>query len=341
MHDDTTSFEGPEKKLDLFFIINEIKPSGMRDVPKERWQQILDLTSCTILSSMSNHSCDAHLLSESSLFVFPHRIILKTCGQITLLRCLEALISLAKGYCESLQSIHYSRRNLFFPDQQLTPHTSWEDECTYLRSHFPEGEAHVFGSLSCDHHYVFIADNTDLCGRVSIHPAEQILEILMTGLDRDVMKHFYSKPEFISSFQVSQNSGIVSLLSDVSLDTHQFSPCGYSLNGLKDQTYYTIHITPQLTCSYVSFETNVVCDGYKGLIERVLDTFKPSSFTVLLFSDKLHSMEVQETYKRRKMVQHKFSQYNDFNLTFSSYQRLEEPYTLHITDRFTNSIPSS
>lgn len=31
-------------------------------------------------------------------------------------------------------------------------------QTAYLKSHFPEGDALIFGPRSCDHHYVFVAD---------------------------------------------------------------------------------------------------------------------------------------------------------------------------------------
>lgn len=49
----------------------------------------------------------------------------------------------------------------------------------------------------------------------------------------------------------------------------------------KDQ-YFTIHITPELEFSYVSFETNVSNVRYYDLINRVVDTFKPGKFLVTI-----------------------------------------------------------
>lgn len=47
------------------------------------------------------------------------------------------------------------------------------------------------------------------------------------------------------------------------------------MNALKDDTYYTIHITPESNCSYASFETNLRADNYDKLIADVLHVFRP------------------------------------------------------------------
>ena len=39
--------------------------------------------------------------------------------------------------------------------------------------------------------------------------------------------------------------------------------------------FYTIHITPEAHCSYVSFETNIASSDYVALVEHVLSIFKP------------------------------------------------------------------
>ena len=48
----------------------------------------------------------------------------------------------------------------------------------------------------------------------------------------------------------------------------------------------TIHVTPELEFSYVSFETNFPAVSYKDLVEFVTDLFEPKRFTVTVFTGK-------------------------------------------------------
>lgn len=76
--------------------------------------------------------------SESSMFVYPHKLILKTCGTTTLLMALPRILELAKNLCgfEKVWRIFYSRKSFMFPDRQCGPHRSWHDEVSYLDKHF-------------------------------------------------------------------------------------------------------------------------------------------------------------------------------------------------------------
>lgn len=69
-------------------------------------------------------------------------------------------------------------------------------------------------------------------------------------------------------------------------DAWNFEPCGYSMNGLADGgTYYTVHITPESHCSYVSFECNVDDADLTPLLQGVLSVFRPGRVTVSVLAD--------------------------------------------------------
>ncbi|GAK62891.1 s-adenosylmethionine decarboxylase [Moesziomyces antarcticus] len=108
-HDPCGPFEGPEKLLELWFAEEpadvsacqwpdaDARPGyfGLRTVPKAVWETMLDVVKCKVLSVIESSHVDAYLLSESSMFVFPHKLILKTCGTTTLLLGLEKLLTIA------------------------------------------------------------------------------------------------------------------------------------------------------------------------------------------------------------------------------------------------------
>lgn len=53
----------------------------------------------------------------------------------------------------------------------------------------------------------------------------------------------------------------------------------------------TIHITPEPSFSYVSFESNVSASNYGELISRVIETFQPGKFVVTVFANKVNSYQ--------------------------------------------------
>jgi len=82
-----------------------------------------------------------------------------------------------------------------------------------------------------------------------------------------------------------QASGIAGLFPEAQLDDFLFDPMGYSVNGILDAGYFTIHVTPQSSCSYASFETNILMPSYTELIQKVVEVFKPGRATITLFSN--------------------------------------------------------
>ncbi|KAI0403190.1 S-adenosylmethionine decarboxylase [Xylaria palmicola] len=176
--DSSNAFEGPEKLLEVWFAPNPnclppgVKPNGLKAVSSETWVGMLDMVNCKILSVLEAEHVDAYLLSESSMFVFPHKLILKTCGTTTLLLGLRRLLRIAAEHAgfpfhntESLDHINtaaspyrvfYSRKNFLFPDKQRGPHRSWKEEVKYLDDMFEGGSAYMVGKMNGDHWYLYI-----------------------------------------------------------------------------------------------------------------------------------------------------------------------------------------
>jgi hypothetical protein len=78
-------FEGPEKTMEVVFRADVGAPEGLRSLSRNQLDELCTKARCSIMSSISNSYMDAYVLSESSLFVYRHRLVMKTCGTTTLL----------------------------------------------------------------------------------------------------------------------------------------------------------------------------------------------------------------------------------------------------------------
>jgi S-adenosylmethionine decarboxylase len=176
--DSTNSFEGPEKLLEVWFsssatdLPGQAGPLGLKKVSADRWKEMLDLVNCKVLSVIESEHVDAYLLSESSMFVFPHKVVLKTCGTTTLLWGLTRLLEIAAvdaGFpyvtpqpgsglaaAAAPYRVFYSRKNFLNPNQQRGPHRSWRDEVRYLDQRFQGGSAYMIGKMNGEHWYLYI-----------------------------------------------------------------------------------------------------------------------------------------------------------------------------------------
>lgn len=324
--DYTGVFEGPEKTLEVCFRrigeeqnisnVGEVslaevtaenentsctKKLGLRQLGRRDLDRICARARCTILSSISNQYLDAYVLSESSLFIYPYLLVLKTCGTTTLLRCIATLIELGRKLGLEVDWVGYSRKNFNFPGDQAFPHQSFHQELDYLYSHKSlcerlDGHGYTLGPVTDDHWFVFVADQTIRAGGLDID-TDRVLNIMMFDIDEDVAKTFYydgyeslpgeSKEEEVERISKEQTtaSGIDKLCPGSVIDARAFEPCGYSMNAILFRSYSTMHITPESGSSYASFETNQKLTSYTSLISNVVRTFRPKRFVMTLMAD--------------------------------------------------------
>ena len=264
-------FEGTEKRAEL--LIDPTLPS-LRDRDGAFWADIVGVAGVRILSRLSNRLCDAYLLSESSLFVFDHRIVLITCGRTRLTAAvLEILDRLPQ---DALEMLVYERKNEFFPRNQPS---SFHDDARVLNERIA-GLAFRFGEEESDHLHLFHLDREK-----GPNIEKAVIEVFLRGIEPGVRDAFRRAARHDESFRGACEA-LGAILPGYDVDDHVFDPAGYSLNGLLEDRYFAVHVTPQPLGSHVGFETNHRFRDAPELyscLGRLLGVFRPLSVNIVTF----------------------------------------------------------
>ena len=255
-------FEGSEKKLEI--VLSTLSDN----LRTKNWEPIVARAGARVLSQTSSPACDAYLLSESSLFVWEHRLTMITCGRTTLVEV--ALELFRQQGADLVQSLIFERKNEFFPQHQKSD--VFED-LKKLNQHI-HGKAYRLGEAN--EHYLFLFH---LEKDFTPSPWDQTCEVLMYGIQGEASCVFTQVPHCLENIKSLFNHTV---FQGFQRDEYVFHPLGYSCNGLKDDKYFTIHVTPQEISPYVSFETNMYSD-LKGLVHGVIEIFQPKSFDLVGF----------------------------------------------------------
>ncbi|XP_025012316.2 S-adenosylmethionine decarboxylase proenzyme [Ricinus communis] len=293
-------FEGYEKRLEISFfelgMFVDPEGKGLRSLSKAQLDMILGPAECTIVDSLSNENVDSYVLSESSLFVYPYKIIIKTCGTTKLLLAIPPILKLADALSLNVKSVRYTRGSFIFPGAQSYPHRSFSEEVAVLDDYFGKlgagSTAYVMGGLHSPqkwHVYSASAHSTYCCDRV------YTIEMCMTGLEREKASVFF-KSQSASAAVMTVDSGIRRILPNSKICDFDFDPCGYSMNAIEGAAISTIHITPEDGFSYASFETvgyNPEEVNLNQLVERVLACFQPSQFSIAVHANVADKQLVQ------------------------------------------------
>jgi S-adenosylmethionine decarboxylase len=289
---DPPFFEGAEKKLEL--VVDPALPP-LRERGEEYWRGIARSCGADVISRISGSSGDAYLLSESSLFVFDHKIVMITCGCTQLTLALEELSREVPP--SQLRFLVYERKNEVYPQRQPT---SFFDDVRELSSRLP-GRAFQFGDEDEHHLYLYHLDRP--------YPGESddaTVEVLMYGIDPEVVARFHDPA--IDSEQLRRATGLDGILPGYRIDDHRFDPYGYSLNAIRGERYWTVHVTPDPLRSYASFEANHRRgETPERAVRRVLDAFRPRSFDVVTFDHGEPAVDVASPYELRSHVERDLS----------------------------------
>ncbi|XP_023728983.1 S-adenosylmethionine decarboxylase proenzyme [Lactuca sativa] len=287
-------FEGFEKRLEISFFTPGPDPGnrGLRSLTKDQIDKFVAPAECTIVSSLSNDSLDSYVLSESSLFVYPYKIIIKTCGTTKLLLSIPIILKLSGELSLTVKSVRYTRGSFIFPGAQVYPHRSFTEEVMVLDSHFGNlvSNAYVMGGDDKNQKWHVYSASAEGMESVTVYT----LEMCMTGLSKKKASVFF-KSESSCAVEMTEGSGIRKILPESEICDFDFDPCGYSMNAIEGDAISTIHVTPEDGFSYASFEA--VGYDFKSvdlgcLIERVLGCFEPSEFSVALHGDELKDLDL-------------------------------------------------
>lgn len=283
-------FEGSEKRVEVDFVLGTSAPaSGLRSMPREQLDELMTLAHCCIVSSRTNDNFDAYVLSESSLFVYPTKWVLKTCGTTRLLDSIPRLLEITAAAGIVATRCKYTRASFLFPENQPAPYcVGFEEEAAFLNQHFGHlqadgGQAYILGEPSQGlQWHVYVA------GRSASPVPTYNLEMCMTELDEAACQAFFRTEKFVSSHHTTEATGIVNLLPGALIDDYVFEPCGYSMNGILNHQFITIHITPEKGFSYASVEISghmedLVCSN--TLLQAVVNIFKPGHVSVAMSVD--------------------------------------------------------
>ncbi|XP_042476838.1 S-adenosylmethionine decarboxylase proenzyme 4 [Macadamia integrifolia] len=290
-----SGFEGFEKRLELQFSGDDpVIGIGLRRIDFESIEEVLDAVQCTVVSAVGNRYFDAYVLSESSLFVYPTKIIIKTCGTTQLLKSIPPLLSHAHHMGLRVCGCRYTRGNFIFPQAQPFPHSSFREEVMYLEQSLPGNlcyrKACVMPSKLPSHtwHVYCASDEDHVVGEQMADVFT--IEVCMTELDRVLARKFYRRPGDgnsgdVAGREMTSLTGIGEIIPGGLVCDFAFDPCGYSMNGMDGSHYSTIHVTPEDGYSYASFECVGSTDDddredIGEMLKKVVQIFRPAMMSV-------------------------------------------------------------
>lgn len=305
-------FEGAEKKIEII-VSRDIAP--LTEKPRAFWESLVSKCEATILSDISNSEVHAYLLSESSLFVWSDRILMLTCGQTKLVESAEFFIKTFGA--ANIEGLFFQRKNEY--RSQLQP-SDFRDDVMRL-GEIVDGEVVRFGKLHSHHTLLFHSSK-----KIEDSQEDKTTELLMYDMAPEVIEFLTN--ESLSKEALRNFFKLENVFEGFEFDDFVFKPYGYSLNGIKDGQYLTVHVTPQDTCPYVSFETNLlICEKSQIILQHFIEVLKPGSFDVLNFNCRTE-LSFGSTYTKTIHVQDSLSIPYDVDFYYFNKQQ-EQPEKIY------------
>lgn len=282
-------FEGVEKRLELVFT----KKNSLREtLTRQMWEKILKPVNCAIEKELPTPTVNSYLLSASSLFVFNDRVVIKTCGNTEVFEAIKGILGHAR---QDAIGVKYTRGEFLWSEKQPEVHRVFQKESHTLVRHFTGFGNMVTEDLGNDesNKFHFVAAESSTLSVSEVKTDGVTVEILMKGLDKIKASAFTKSG---AAGRMKSASGIDRIFPESTISEYEFTPCGYSMNGIQGSSVYTIHVTPEDAFSFASFEAYRYEFKGKGdfnqVVKKVLDCFGPSQFIVTVHLSSNSNMDL-------------------------------------------------
>ncbi|MDO6524274.1 hypothetical protein Q4519_01140 [Motilimonas sp. 1_MG-2023] len=266
-------FEAAEKRLELHLktTTNTAEKVNLLQYADDFWQHQLNHCGATILTQLKNPHCHAYVLSESSLFVFPHRLILVTCGNCPLVQTATALIEYFG--VENITILDFERQQEQQPQYQLSQFVQ-DAQQLYAKlggaGHSQNRKFRYFTATAA--HSTATSEKLQLSKLKGPHIAA-------------IQKGLFNKSE------LQHKLGLKQFAANYHLNDWLFEPMGYSVNGLNGKQYFTLHLSPEEESSFLSLETNDRQLSQR-LSSYLLQQFSPLQYNTTLANLQRHTVAV-------------------------------------------------
>jgi S-adenosylmethionine decarboxylase len=282
-------FEGPEKKLEVYSY-----NSNFLKFPDAFWVELVSACGAEIIKKSETSTCKFFLLSESSLFVWDHKILMITCGRTELIN--SATLLLKKLGLQSFDHLFFERKNEYFPEYQRS---FVLEDFKDLKTMFPTGYGLRFGDKDDHHLNIF-----EYSKKTNPPDNEKNIEVLMYGVAPELSDRFLNPTDQNKKFL---SDILLSFFTEYQIDEHWFDPCGYSMNAVLGDSYGTIHVTPEKDQNYISFElNNIEPNQVLGFLNQIQTKFSPRSCDMIYFdptSTQALDLEIKPWVVRQKRFQ--------------------------------------
>ena len=256
------ALDGSQMKFEMQV---DLSACNLRALGVDYWHDVAEAAGVEVHSHLADESCDAFILSEASLLVFDRRVLMMARGQM---RPHLALLKIVERVgASNIRSMIYKRLQT----------TTFPDDTRALAECLP-GRTIQFGNA--DEHSVFLfrRDRLELECR-----GETSVEILMHGISDKALSDF-SGESHPTAEALRRATGVDRIVAGFEVDD-KLLDAGYSLNAVRGEEYYAIHVTPQFGGSHASFESNVrFATTLPQTIQRLLEMFRPRSVDLMLYS---------------------------------------------------------